>query len=638
MTRIDNIPTQLVKILPWFCILLLLVSSLVFTLKGSRDLAMKGFLTYGIPIVLASLLSISRHNLPLDHLPKSRSYLAKRLSINHILIFISIYILSICFLIYFLERPVVYFFLVAIMAGIVLFEAIYINTNQKMYRYVLLSQMVLLLLNISLGFTLKCPFYFSYTDIFTHLRYISTILEKGYVTGAMDSYRYFPLFHIFNSIADMLTAMNPKITYFILGSLIFSLSIILVQLIVFYVTGNLNISLIAALLFSLIRETISITMCIVTGTTAYIICLIILYLIINGKDKWKSNSLAIFLIVPLVFMHTLTCFVFFCIFFLLFLIEKFVQYQKPFSIYYLSLYIISFVSYWIYIANQFFNSTMRTVFSTREPVTMISDSVPTILPMWMTLMRNLDYIILVFITLITVFSLLDRKHGKLCQVFSVMSLIFLPFYLPNIANLFTPVMGYRGPIFASIFVIFSTSVGLYYLLIIYIKRFSHHKSLMAMLFVLIVAYFFLSSILSAKSNGSEEFNNILGQDDRLYFNQKEIGSISFYEMHMNANSTTFSDYPVYEYIEAYLGKQCSYSIKVFDIKSIKNYSYFIFRESEYLASGRLIFLIGTSIERGYGLDINRPWKVLTDPYPADVWSNEGNIYSNGGVQIYYKIR
>lgn len=85
----------------------------------------------------------------------------------------------------------------------------------------ILFKIILLAANIIFGQTLKLPFYFGGTDILPHLHWIETLLANQHVTPELGSYQYFPLYHIFNAIGQLLTNLDLQTAYFAIIGLSF---------------------------------------------------------------------------------------------------------------------------------------------------------------------------------------------------------------------------------------------------------------------------------------------------------------------------------------------------------------------------------------------------------------------------------
>ncbi len=171
----------------------------------------------------------------------------------------------------------------------------------------ILFKIILLAANIIFGQTLKLPFYFGGTDILPHLHWIETLLANQHVTPELGSYQYFPLYHIFNAIGQLLTNLDLQTAYFAIIGLSFLSSIFFVYLITYKVTNCPVKSLVTALVYSLSSEALFAGMSMVTRVMSYVIFLVMFYLLISKKqDNLRKNILALSLIIPLVFMHQIT--------------------------------------------------------------------------------------------------------------------------------------------------------------------------------------------------------------------------------------------------------------------------------------------------------------------------------------------
>ena len=636
MTKLKINTTNLVDYIPCFALIVLVAVVTTFVLTGNLNFAKKGTLTIGIPIILASLFAIFKPKALFErnlceysdiNIGKYTTYL--------LLFFIQIYIISGIILITDSKRPVIYFLLIALLGSIILIETIFLKSRQIYIKIIILSQILLVLLNLCAGVVFKYPLYFGNTDILLHMYFIRTILTTSHVTYLMGDYQYFPLFHVLNSVFILTTEMNNLTAYFILGILLSSFYVLLTYLIALIVTRNIKMSIIAALLFLFSRPILFASTYVISSTACYVFCILVLYLLMIEKQNIKLVTLSIFLIISMVLMHQLTLVVFLCLLILLLLIELVFQYNKLLSYKYMILFFGSFLSYWVYLCGPFVSKILTTIFATSDPISINAEL--EILPIWTVLIRNIDITLITLITLIAAYAMVRQMNNKLIQVFGLTAIILLPLYFQDIANLFTSFVGYRFPIYVSPFIAIASSIGIYSVLMKCLSDHAHQKIIQIILSILVMSYFFSSPILLAKSIDFDEFPNILGENGRLYFTQGELDSFSFYEKHGDLQSALFGDYNVFRYINGFLAQPCSCSIDVFNVDRLSYSSYFIFREGEYISAERLDFFTDRTVSRGFRNWITKTWRLSRDPYPAKIWSKQESLYNNGQVKLYYKI-
>ncbi|MDD4749912.1 MAG: hypothetical protein PHD26_08375, partial [Methanosarcinaceae archaeon] len=86
--------------------------------------------------------------------------------------------ISIILLIIYEVRPVIYYFTIAVLSTLILLEILLFDIS-KNKLLIIISQMMVLLLNIIYGVTLKYYFYISRTDPIGHVYVIKDLVEKG---------------------------------------------------------------------------------------------------------------------------------------------------------------------------------------------------------------------------------------------------------------------------------------------------------------------------------------------------------------------------------------------------------------------------------------------------------------------------
>ena len=219
----------------------------------------------------------------------------------------------------------------------------------------------------------------------------------------MGSYQYFPLYHIFNAIGQLLTNLDLQTAYFAIIGLSFLSSIFFVYLITYKVTNCPVKSLVTALVYSLSSEALFAGMSMVTRVMSYVIFLVMFYLLISKKqDNLRKNILALSLIIPLVFMHQITLVQEVIILGVFFLMELLIYHRnKLFGIVFPIIFTVSFIAYWIYVAGPFFDGVLNTIISTTEAA-VIPETLPDS-PIYKTFTGNLEATIFAFLRLSALF-------------------------------------------------------------------------------------------------------------------------------------------------------------------------------------------------------------------------------------------
>lgn len=554
--------------------------------------------------------------------------------IYFILSFIVFYNFSIYILIGQSTRTFLYFSVITVLAAIIFIEIMLLD---KEYAKIVLSQMLFVTLNLALGYTLKHNMVL-FTDIFYHMHYINSILAKGIVTSEMSTYQYFPLFHIFNTLTILLLDSEIRTVYFVVNTLVFSLSLILVYLIIRQNTGSTSISLLTALMYSFSEPVIQGGAYPVTRTFAYIICLLILYLLLRRKDNTRLAALAVFLILPLTLLHQSTLAYFTFILILLTSIEYLFGDKPSIRGIYPLLFIISYTVYWVFICGPFFSSIIRTIFSTKETVSISPDSETSALIT--VFLNNADYFIIIVMAIIGVIALIYNAKVRMQGVtLAITALITLPFYIPSVSFLFTSMLGYRIPLLISPLVSFIVAVGFSTFIQKYRSQYicGHGLLKLGIVSLLILVFIFWSSCLSGKTMDFEMLPSILDKENKGYFAQSEMNSFFFCSKFGENHSTFFSDYSSYRFLDGYLNLTSSCSIDLLKSDLVKQKYYFIFRKGEFHSVGKLPFSFGDVYNQGFASSIITSLKYQDNSFPESSWAERLNIYNNGNVLIYKQI-
>lgn len=215
--------------------------------------------------------------------------------------------------------------------------------------------------------------------------------------SALGYYQDFPLFHIFSDSGILITGMDPKTCYFLLNGLAFATVIPLVYLVVGQLTKDSHIPLTAALLCSTSQVYLFGGLYMDTRTMAFILCLLILYLLIRGRNNLRLTIVAVFLVTPLVLTHQTTLVHFSMILAAFIIIELVLHHRSQYiSPTYFILFNCVYIGYWVYIAKTFFTTIINVAESTMELGVInlpIKQPVESLLMSWA---HYADYIILLF--------------------------------------------------------------------------------------------------------------------------------------------------------------------------------------------------------------------------------------------------
>jgi hypothetical protein len=287
----ETILNYLIRVIPPLSIAVVVIGLVsISILLKKPDLLLRGqYLAF--PIILASLIMIYCKPKNLEH----NNTIKLQLPINrwnYHLLYLLLYLITIYLLINYQTRPIAYFILIGLIAIVILAEILTNDFAKKPAG--ILFKIIILAANIIFGQTLKLPLYFGSTDILPHLHWIETLIANQHVTPELGFYQYFPMYHIFNAIGQMITNIDLQSAYFIFIGLSFLSSIYFVYLITYKVTNSFTKSLAAALIYSLSSEALFAGMNMVTRVMSYVIFLVMFYLLISKKqDNLRKNILAL---------------------------------------------------------------------------------------------------------------------------------------------------------------------------------------------------------------------------------------------------------------------------------------------------------------------------------------------------------
>jgi len=629
----ETILTYLIRVIPPLSIAVVVVGLFSMSILLKRpDLLLRGqYLAF--PIIVASLIMIYCKPKNLEHKETIKIHL--RISRwNYHLLYLLLYLATIYLLIAYQTRPLAYFILIGLMAVVILAE---ILTNDYANKPAsILFKIIILAANIIFGQTLKLPFYFGGTDILPHLHLIETLLANQHVTPELGSYQYFPLYHIFNAIGQLLTNLDLQTAYFAIIGLSFLSSIFFVYLITYKVTNCPVKSLVTALVYSLSSEALFAGMSMVTRVMSYVIFLVMFYLLISKKqDDLRKNILALSLIIPLVFMHQITLVQEVIILGVFFLMELLIYHRnKLFGIVFPIIFTVSFIAYWIYVAGPFFDGVLNTIISTTEAA-VIPETLPDS-PIYKTFTGNLEATIFAFFAIIGVVLLLvkgqgQKEKGQLGVLFALFSFLAMPLFFPGPAGFFNHILlSSRIPLMILPFIIVTIVEGIFYFLNA-LKSKPRKTTRLSFVFLTIFT-FTITTNLTLGNSTDLNLNKFLDSSYRTYFKQSELDSFSFCLNKTNKETTIYTDYLANRYLSSYAQLNSSASNDPLENPSLALGNYLLLRSDHLQERGRLNFIIGKTgfvgTTKTYTLD------SFYNKYISENLKKQNKIFENNTGIIY----
>ena len=624
---------QLSKIVSWVIVIGAFFCSSIILLKFGTKAFLSGVAFITIPLSLPAMIAIYRPgSFESIKFSSQGKYNLKFINhINFICIFLLLYLISIYFVFQNENRTLIYFLLVTLMGGIILLEILFFRIG---FWTILLQEMALLI-NFILSYTLKHSSPIFTTDIFVHMYFIEISSEFGHLQNVMGTYASWPLFHIINTMGLILTNLQLSKSYFIINSLSFALTALFVYLIINIISKDNRLSLLAVLIYIFLRPVDYEGMNMITRSSAYVICIIILFLIIRKINSVRMTMLSVFLIIPLTLTHQSTLAFFSLILFIIYIAERLVSKSNYTTRYYLLLFLISILAYWFLICGPIFDQWLHVFFSTKESIYVAKSEVvestllDTILKM---ILKTWDFSVLLAISAVGAIIHLRKKPATYETSLALVSFILLPLIHPSVSDLFIAFLGYRWPILVSWLVAFIAANGFYFLL----YKFDNKTPYANTVSILLVLSFFLASCtMTGYSTDFEDYQNFLGKTTRSYLLDSELKSFDFY-LKSNEKSTVNSDYVSIGYLRSHTNKLSnSFSGLSYELNSPN--TYLIFRDLEYRSSGVLDF--SKEPISGLGLGTKSEIKFLKsdeNPYPYISWANGLKIYNSNSVSIYFK--
>jgi hypothetical protein len=207
-------------------------------------------------------------------------------------------------------RPLSYFILICLLAGIIAIEILYFKEGDPAWS--ILLKILLLSANIRAGIFYNFPSLMGY-DAYAHARIAELTTNTGFVVPFEISgkYFYYPVAHIFLSITQIVNQIDIKDAIFCSIGLVSIISTIFIYLIGKKLAGP-QIGLLATLLANvtnviIVRGITNIT----TGSLVLCYFMLILYLIFKEDIKHKviNMSLIIFITFLMITTHQLSTFV-----------------------------------------------------------------------------------------------------------------------------------------------------------------------------------------------------------------------------------------------------------------------------------------------------------------------------------------
>lgn len=527
-------------------------------------------------------------------------------------IFFIIFFLSISYLLVIPSKSILFILLLTALFLIIFIQIIKLNVS----FLIIIFELVITFLMIIFSVTLKYPLYFGATDILLHLDYSKLISISGH-TLPLDyssAYTFYPISHLITVISSEILNIKIESAFYLTSGLIFSLSIIFLYALFRFITTQ-RIALLACLLYCSSASIIFYGLYMTPRSMAYILYLLLLFLIIKMNfvdiNKTKYFILTIPICIALVFVHHASNFQILPIFLLFFLTLAFfnvINGNNKKLIYFPVLILgVLVIIHWFYIAQTFSMSLIQYAKKVLE-----SDAAglsPSYFQQNLVIQKglfeeNISFIIS-YAPIIILFLFVFLGIGIICKqnankkllVFGVLAFLSTPFWAPSLIsliNIFESFVFDRIILFTSPFIMLMFGYGLYNSITYSNER--KNTYIISIITILFLIYTFLSlGTIPFYDYKIEVFTNNTNLG-RFSFYEKDFAFINFADRFISSGSTIISDNFIARYYE---GKSDFEGIENYDIKyykykelgNLKNIEsekgYIIFRQ-EYLEKQKIM--------------------------------------------------
>ena len=334
------------------------------------------------------------------------------------------------------SRPWYYFIFILVLYLSVFLQIFSKNVNPSL----ILVESFLIMINLIYSVTLNYDFYVGTTDILPHI-FLSelTAISGQTIPTSLSDYAYFPLYHVLIAEASELLNISTKTSLFLVTAPIYAITIIFLYYLFNYITNNRQISLLSCVLFSVSSIVLYYGANVITRTMAFIMFVILLYLIYSvnfKKDKISLKTLSVIVAIFLTLVHNVSLPQIVLLLILLFASEYIIgngsYISKPFFLF-LN---VTFVAYWFFVAYLFVQRglTPRLQSQFWDSIVLTAGGAEVLQESLISLIGLLDKSIFLFFALIGIGFLLKNYKNNYASVLGLFAFLTLIFYVPNPLN------------------------------------------------------------------------------------------------------------------------------------------------------------------------------------------------------------
>lgn len=623
--------------LPYLLIVAYIVGLLTSIVIGRYNFARSGSIL-AIPAIAASIALIFIHRCDLDSLPKAVPLFQFRQR-TLVLLFGVFFSLTITLgQLYPVESP---YFIGGIVA---LYTIVLLQIFSRGHQSTItLIEIILSMACLIYETTLNSPYYFGFTDILPHVYFSTVTYLSGHILppDLSADYAYFPLYHIWIALSSHVLALDIKTTLFLITCPVYVMVIVLLYYLFKRVTGNMQISLLACLLYSIDSTVTFSGAYMISRTAAYVGFAILLYLLINrnsGENSHKKNImfhvLAILVTVYILMVHQVSTPQIMFLLLLFLCCEWFVGSEKHLPNSFLVFEVIIFLAYWFYVAFDFSNMVIVTRFSPDFfEAPMIVESVQSF-SLIEFLSNNVDVLIFLFFAIVGMGYIFWKQKPTYASVFGLFALLTIALYVPTpIQTLWQTMALFRFDRFMlliSPFMAFVMSWGLYVVSGYLQKRIPIRVAGAIVLLFFIVYCCGTAGIIKAES-----------PELRSSFTFEELDGFNHIYSYVPYGSTIYSDYYTSRYFtQKYFSESDVLKIPFYrseiihDVMDLPSYQgYVITPYSQFLKHG-LVFSKGSDLDPSGGTYPYLPSNETISTLSSNL-AKKDKIFSSEVIDLYH---
>lgn len=639
------------QLYPYFTISSIILIATVSIAIGVFDLAVRGLQTIGIPVIIASVALIfarvTEHRFDVSrHAPVGysnsvvgRVLCRKKVTVS---VFLLLFAVSVWLLTVGQYRPWTYFVVVSIIYALVAFQIFVREFDAR----IVLAEVPLLLLNQIYGVTLKYPYYYGWTDIFTHIeRAKITYLTGHTVSSSIDvMYAKFPLYHIFVSEATYFLDLDMKTSLFLLTPIPYVMTAILLYYLLAGAVQDDRIPALATVLYSANTIVLFYGNYMITRTMAFVGFVFLLYIIYKRSNEGTASYTYLLVLMAYftTIVHQVSMLQIILLLAVLYVCKRVVGFPRFLRLRTLLLITGIFLTYWVFFAWNFVVTLLDTFTRSEhydEPViqslgTESANTNP--LAEFARRIRHLvqNYVIL-FYAVLGIGIGLYEEYTKYARTLLLFSLVALGLFVPSPLHVIGQAMDLfrfdRFKLFVSPFVAMAMSVGVvsFFRKVNWSRNDAIRWAGTAFAFALVIAYVFTSVTHPLVASDSED---LPWSESKNYLTEPEVEGFNFVLQEVDLASTVRSDAHARKFFNrrAYNDRnrlyQRSYQSEViYNVSNVSEYEgYTVFRNGKFREGG-------LKMHSGITLFPTAEAKrVLYDQFRM-----KNKIFSNGDVEVYY---